>query len=365
MFDRSWISPSLRDFIDERVLKRTPLRRLAPGGPKNLRESWPTQAERQRLDACAVKNEKQAAEALYKKKWKEKPLPIPPPPHKASLSADTHLKSILSPNTRSEIASQVAQRPTASPLHPGSENRTSRAETLVTITGFFTDDDNGFKPNLDVPVSVSGLTNSTDWPGHAILLCNPAFLSSVTDLLKARKAYEKAKRDANLIKSATDSFGLKLKMEITKTGIRLHRFYPDIQLAKQYKVFESATSGPGAATAMKLQRKQEELGSFLERALERCAGTFAALEKQSQDLRAAQAAVNADLEKAFADADILGGEIDAPDAVQVSDVIGECRAFCRENGITWDGSEGEKLPESLRVDPAVEEIDAKDVYELA
>ena len=154
-------------------------------------------------------------------------------------------------------------------------------------------------------------------------------------------------------------------MEITKTEIRLHRFYPDVQLAKQYNVFENATSGP-SATALKLERKLTELRSFLERAMQRCANIFTALEQQSQKLRTAQAAVNADLEEAFADADMLGGEIGAtPDGAQASDVIGEYQAFCRQNGIKWNGGEVAKLPVSLRVGPTVKEIDGKDISELA
>jgi hypothetical protein len=368
MFDRSWFPPALREFIDERVLRRTPLRRLAPGGSKNLRDSWPTKAERQRLDAWAVKNEKQAAGAAYKEKWKGKPLSIPPP-HQISpntLPANTQLRSVLSPNTKSETASQNAQRPSIAALYSANQNRKSRVETLSTITSFFADDDddNAFKPDLHVPVRASELTNSTDWPGHAILLCNPAFLTRLTDLLKARKAHERAKRDANLLRSSTDAFALKLKTEIARTEIRLERFDPDIRLAKQYDVFESATGGP-SATALKLERKLKMLEGFRRRAMERCDDTFAALGQRSQMLRAAQAAVDADLEKAFSDAGMLGGGPGAPDGAQASDVIGEYRAFCRQNGIRWDDYEGEKLPESLRVGAAVEEIDGNDIFELA
>lgn len=367
MFDRSWFPPALREFIHERVLKRTPLRRLAPGGSKNLRDSWPTKAERQRLDAWTVKNEKQAAGAAYKKKWKGKPLSISPP-HETSantLPASTQLGTVFSPNTKSETASQNARRPSVAALHSGNQNRKSRVETLSTITSFFADDDdNAFKPDLHVPVRASELTNSTDWPGHAILLCNPAFLTRLADLLKARKAYERARRDANLIRSCTDAFALKLKMEIARTEIRLKRFDPDIRLAKQYNVFENATGGP-SATALKLEKKLKTLEGFQQRAMQRCADTFAALEQRSQMLRAAQSAVDADFEKAFSNAGMLGGGIGAPDGVQASQVIGEYRAFCRQNGIKWDGCEGEKLPESLRLGSAVEEIDGKDIFELA
>ena len=100
--------------------------------------------------------------------------------------------------------------------------------------------------------------------------------------------------------------------------------------------------------------------------MQRCANIFTALEQQSQKLRTAQAAVNADLEEAFADADMLGGEICAtPDGAQASDVIGEYQAFCRQNGIKWNGGEVAKLPVSLRVGPTVKEIDGKDISELA
>jgi hypothetical protein len=75
--------------------------------------------------------------------------------------------------------------------------------------------------------------------------------------------------------------------------------------------------------------------------------------------------VNADLKKAFAAADMLGSEIGAPDGAQASAVIGEYKAFCRQHGIKWDWSECKKLPQSLRVGPVVEDIDGKDVFELA
>ncbi|GAB7335819.1 hypothetical protein MBLNU13_g08094t1 [Cladosporium sp. NU13] len=368
MFNRSWIPSSLREFINERVLKRKPLRSLSPDGPKNLRDSLPTKADRHGLHELAVEDGgPQIAEPAYKEEWKRKPLPMLPS-HETfagTLPADNPL-GITIPSTTSDIASQRAGCPTGAAFHPGNPNRTSRGETLCAFAGFFEadDNDNDFKPELNVPVRASELTNSTDWPGHAILLCNPAFLTRLTDLLQSRKAYEKASCDANLIKSVTDTFALKLKMEITKTEIRLHRFYPDVQLARQYNVYESATSGP-SATALKLERKREELRSFLERAAVRCAGIFTTLEQQAQNLRAAQAAVNADLEKAFAAADMLRGEIDAPKGAQASDVISEYKAFCRQNGVKWDGGESEKLPESLRVGPAVKLIDGKDVYELA
>lgn len=371
MFNRSWIPSSLREFINERILKREPLRNLSPSGPKNLRDSLPTQADRQILDDLVVEDDGlQVSEPAYREQWKRKPLPMLPSRgiSASTLPADNTLGTTVSSTTTSEIASREAGRPTAAALHSSNPNRTSRVETLNAFASFFEDDDdddNDFKPDLNIPVRASELTNSTDWPGHAILLCNPAFLTRLTDLLKTRKAYEKAQHNANLVKSATDTFALKLKMEITKTEIRLHRFYPDVRLAKQYNVYDNATSGP-SATALKLERKLTELRSFLERATERCVNTFTALEQQSQKLLAAQAVVNADLEKAFADADMLGGEIGAtPDGVQASDVIGEYRAFCRQNGIKWDGCEGVKLPQSLRVGPAVEEIDGKDVFELA
>ena len=369
MFNRSWIPTSLREFINERVLKREPLRNLSPSGPKNLRDSLPIKADHQRLDELVVEDDSMhAAEPAYMEKWKRKPLPVLPS-HGTSASTlplGNPLGITIPSTTTSDTASQDAGRPAAAGLLPSNQNRTSRAETLNAFASFFEDDENedDFKPDLNIPVRVSELTNSTDWPGHAILLCNPAFLTRLTDLLKTRKAYEKAQRDANLIKSSTDTFALELKMEITKTEIRLHRFYPDVQLAKQYNVFETATSGP-SATALKLKRKLVTLKDFLQRAMERCADTFTALEQQSQKLRAAQAAVNADLEKAFVDADMLGAEPGVPIGAQASDVIGEYKAFCRQNGIKWDGSEGEKLPESLRVGPVVEEIDGKGIFELA
>jgi hypothetical protein len=360
MFDRSWIPLSLREFIDERVLKRNPLCRLAPGGPKNLRDSWPTQVERERLDALAAEARKQAAEPPYNEEWEEKPLPVPPS-HEASvgaLVANSPLGIALSLDTSSDTVSQEATRSSAAFHHVDTQNRTSRAETWITTESIFSDDDNDndFKPDLDIPIRVTDLTTSTDWPGHAFLLCNPAFIKRLTNLLEARKSYEKAKCDANLIKSATETFALKLKMEIARTEIRLKRFSPEISLVKQYDVFKNATTGP-SATALKLERRLKTLKSFLERADERCADIFTALEKQEEGLRAAQAAVNADLEKALADADMLGGEIGAPKGAQVSDVMGEYKAFCRQNGIKWDGCEGGALPESLRVGPVVGEVD--------
>lgn len=370
MFNRSWIPSSLREFINERVLKRQPLRNLSPSGPKNLRDSLPTKADHHRLEESAVEDDgMQVAEPAYKEEWKQKPLPtLPSHGISASTLPENYPLGITTPSTTtSETVSQEASHPTTAAFHPGNQNRASHVETLSAFASFFEDDndDNDFNPDLNVPVRASELTNSTDWPGHAILLCNRAFLTRLIDLLKTRKAYEKAERDANLIKSATDTFTLKLKMEITKTEIRLHRFYPDVQLAKQYNVFDSATSGP-SAIALTLERKLDELRSFLERATKRCTNIFTALEQQSQKLRTAQTAVNADLEEAFANADMLGGEIGAiPDGAQASDVIGEYQAFCRQLGIKWDRGEVAKLPVSLRLGPAVKEIDGKDMSELA
>lgn len=382
MFNRSWVPSSLREpreFINERILKRIPLRKLAPDGPKNLRDSLPTQADRQMLDGLAV--EVGQPEQAYRKEWKANPLFIPPS-HETSaieLPADTPPGITISSNVRSKVASEeVAPRPTAAELLPGSQHRTShadtwntvesifsgnqnrisQADTWITVESIFSDDNNNnndFSPDLNIPVFVIDLTTSPDWPGQTVLMCNPSFLTKLTDLLKARKAYEKAQHDAALIKSATDTFALKLKMEIARTEIRLHRFYPDIQLAKQYNVYDNATSGP-SATALKLERKLGMLRSFLERTAERYADIVAALDEQSQELRAAQAAVNDDLEKAFVDAEMLGGEIGEPDGAKVADVIGEYGAFCRQNGIKWDGCEGGKLPESLRVGPVVDQI---------
>ena len=386
MFNRSWIPSSLREpreFINERILKRIPLRKLAPDGPKNLRDSLPTQADRQMLDALAVEVGQPASETAYKKKWKGSPL-FTPTSHDTSaieLPADTP-PGITTFNMRSEIAPQEAQRPTVAPLHPGNQNwtsctdtrntvesifsgnqnRTSQADTWTTVESIFSHDenndnnDNDSKPDLNAPVFVIDLTTTTDWPGQTVLMCNPVFLAKLTDLLKARKAYEKAQHDAALIKSATDTFALKLKMEIARTEIRLQRFYPDIQLAKQYNVYDNATSGP-SATALRLERKLEMLRSFLERTAERYADIVVALDEQSQEFRAAQAEVNADLEKAFVDAEMLGGEIGALDGAEADDVIGEYKAFCCQNGIKWDGCEGGKLPESLRVGPVVEQVD--------
>lgn len=388
MFNRSWIPSSLREpreFINERILKRIPLRELAPDGPKNLRDSLPTQADRQMLDALAVEVGQPASETAYREKWKGNPLSIPPS-HKTSaieLLADTPPGITITSNVRSEVASQDAQRPTGAALLPSNQNRTARADTSntvesifsgnqnrasqadtwTTVESIFSHDDNNnndnndtdSSPDLDVPVFIIDLTTTTDWPGQTVLMCNPAFLTKLTHLLKARKVYEKAKSDASLIKSATDTFALKLKMEIAKTEIRLQRFYPDIQLAKQYNVYDNATSGP-SATALKLERKLEMLRSFLERTAQRYADIVVVLDEQAQDLRAAQAEVNADLEKAFVDAEMLGGEIGEPEGAKAADVIGEYRAFCRQNGIKWHGCEGGKLPESLRVGPVVERM---------
>jgi len=106
-----------------------------------------------------------------------------------------------------------------------------------------------------------------------------------------------------------------------------------------------------------LEKKLAVLEAFLERALSRCADTLTALEQQWQDLCAAQAAVNAEFERAFCDAGLLGDGSEAPSGFQASDVIGEYKAFCRHNSITWEGCEAELLPESLMVSVATEEID--------
>lgn len=360
MFDRSWICPSLREFIDERLLKRIPLRRLATNGSKNLRNNWPTEADRQRLAALAamaMADEKQTAEPVYKQKCKGAPLWIPHPfeTSASTLAAKQPLDIALSLDTTTQTISQESPRPTTAAHHFGTQDRTSRADTWITIDSIFSaNDSTDFRPDLQIPVRASDLTKSTDWPGHAFLLCNSAFLTRLTDLLKARKSYEKAKCDTSRIESATETFGLKLKMEIARSEIRLQRYSPEVRLAQQYNVFDNATSGP-SATALKLQRRLDMLKSFLERTGERYADTFAALEEQEENLRAAQEAVNADLEKALFDADMLGAEFDAPDGAQAADVIGEYSAFSRVNGIKWDGVEGEALPQSLRVGPAVEE----------
>lgn len=390
MFNRSWIPSSLREpreFINERILKRRPLSRLAPGGPKNLRDSLPIQAERQMLDTLAAEDQKRAAEPAYRKKWKGEPLFIPPLHETSAIEvpADTPPGITLSSNSRSRVTSQEAQRPTVASLHRGNQNRTSQAntkntvesissgnqnrashaDTWTTVESVFSHDDNNdsnvnndtdSSPDIDVPVLVFDLINSTDCPGQTVLMCNPTFLARLTHLLKARKAHKKAQHDAGLIKSATDTFALKLKMEIVRTEMRLRRFLPDIQLAKQYNVYDNATGGP-SATSLKLERKLGMLRSFLERAAERYADIFVALDEQSQELRAAQAEVNANFEKAFVDAEMLGGEIGEPEGAKVADVIGEYRAFCRQNGIKWDGVEGGKLPESLRVGPVAEGVD--------
>lgn len=353
MFDRSWISPSLLEFVEERVLKRIPLRRLAPNGSKNLRDSWPTEADRQRLaalTALAMADEPQTAEPVY---WIQPPFET----SASTLSANTPLETIL-PSTTTQIFSEEATRPIATPHHPFTQNRPPRPDTWITVSSIFsattTSSPNPFNPDLTIPVRLLNLTASTDWPNHFILLCNPTFLTNLTSLLKLRKTHAQAQRGAALIKTATEPFTLKLKSEITRTEIRLRHLSPEVRLAKQYNVFVSATSGP-SATALKLERRLRELKSFLERTEERFADIVAALEEQGERSRAAQDAVNEDLERALADAEMLGGEIGGPEGAMVEDVIGEYRAFCRQNGIKWDGGEGVVLPESLRVGPVVGE----------
>ena len=364
MFDRSWISPSLLEFIEERVLKRIPLHRLAPNGSKNLRDSWPTEADRQRLAAMAamaMADEPQTMEPAYKQNWNGQEPWIPPPfetsATASTLPANTPLESILPSNTTTSIVSQEPPFPSATTHHPDPQNRPTRPETWITIDSIFSatssnsNSSTPFAPDLVIPVRLLNLSQSTDWPNHTLLLINSTFLTNLTSLLRLRKTHAQAQRSAALIKTATEPFVLKLKSEIARTEIRLRRLSPEVRLAKQYDVFENATSGP-SATALKLERRLRELKSFLERTEERVADICVALELQGERLRAAQEAVNDDLERALGEAGLLGGEVGEPEVgVKVEDVIGEYRAFCRRNGIKWDGGEGGKLPESLRVGP--------------
>jgi hypothetical protein len=341
MFNRPWISSTLREFVDERILGRTPLRRLDPGGPKNLRDSEPPQTSHQKQEPWPVEDEKQAAELASG----GKPLPALPE-QQTTLSSDKPRGNV----SRGAEGCRNRMR------REDSLRRKLSDDALITLASVVTNDEDHSETGLPVPVRAFEMPDGTHWPGHAIIMCNSDFLARLTHILKACKACQAAKRNAELEKRATDSFALKLRVQIAKCEIRLQRLDPEIQLAKQYNVFDNATSGP-SLTALKLEKKLETLKSFLERATFRCAETLAALEKQSQRLRAVQAAVNADFEKALSDADMLGDENGPPSGVQAADVVSEYKAFCSQNGITWDGDEAEPLPESLMVGAQIEEVD--------
>jgi hypothetical protein len=272
-------------------------------------------------------------------------------------------ETILSSNTQSQIALQEAEGCSTSVNHEDDPrwSQYSCGGIANYVANIVTNDDNDSDARLSIPIRATKMSKSTDCPGCAMLVCNPDFLARLTHILQASEAYQQAKRNAELEKRATDSFARKLRVEITKCRYRLHRLSPDIRLAKQYDVFDNATGG-SSLTALKLERKLAALEAFLERALFRCADTLAALEQQWQNLCAAQAAVNAEFEKAFYDAGLLGDGNNAPSGVQASDVIGEYKAFCRQNSITWEGCEAELLPESLMVGAATEEIDWRLVF---
>jgi hypothetical protein len=314
MFNRPWISSTLREFVDERILGRTPLRRLDPGGPKNLRDSEPPQTSHQKQEPWPVEDEKQAAELASG----GKPLPALPE-QQTTLSSDKPRGNV----SRGAEGCRNRMR------REDSLRRKLSDDALITLASVVTNDEDHSETGLPVPVRAFEMPDGTHWPGHAIIMCNSDFLARLT---------------------------LKLRVQIGKCEIRLQRLCPEIQLAKQYNVFDNATSGP-SLTALKLERKLETLKSFLERVTFRCAETLAALEKQSQRLRAVQAAVNTDFEKALSDADMLGDENGPPSGVQAADVVSEYKAFCSQNGITWDGDEAEPLPESLMVGAQIEEVD--------
>ena len=335
------------DYIDEHLLGRNLLTTLDPSGPKNLRDSEPIQVGGLRQARWPFGSRKQDAKLEFEQMLHEKPLPALPLPGTTSVSHTQH-RSVPEQSSGRGTTARREKRP----------RRGLAADVSNDVASVFTiGEDEHSTRDLHIPIRAFKLADDhEDYPGHALFLFNPDFSSRLAHLLQARKVYEKANHNAELEERATSRFIGKLRVEIVKCQLRLQRWSPDTRSANQYNDFDDAASGP-SPTALKLERKLDLLSSFLERTTDRRAETEAALEQQTENLHAAQAAINADFEKVLSGVGMLSDEVSPPSGAEVSDVIGDYKAFCLQNGIKWDDREAESLPASLTVGVPVIEVD--------
>jgi hypothetical protein len=199
------------------------------------------------------------------------------------------------------------------------------------------DDEAEPDPNNHIPVRLINMKDSKLWPGHVVVLFNPDFLIGLKHVLKAHKAYDRAKANAELNTRVSQKLTSHLQMQIARCEQELENLNPDNRLSTQCNGLDNLPSAPNTNAS----RAKASLATF-RRMLEyietrRESGT-ASLEKQACALYLSQLGINANFEQAFLSGEMLKpSDISSPSPVQESDVDLECQALCSRFGVQLRG----------------------------
>jgi hypothetical protein len=195
------------------------------------------------------------------------------------------------------------------------------------------DDESEPDPNNHIPVRIVNIKDSKRWPGHVVVLFNPDFLIGLQHVLKAHKAYDRAKAKADLTTRVSQKLTSHLQTEIARCEHDLEKLNPKNRLSTQCNSLSdlpSALNTDVARTEASLVKFQQTL-QYIQTRRE---SATASLEKQAQALYLAQLGINSNFEQAFLSEELLkASDLSPPSTVQESDVDIECRALCSKFSI--------------------------------
>jgi hypothetical protein len=195
------------------------------------------------------------------------------------------------------------------------------------------DDESEPDPNNHIPVRIVNMKDSKRWPGHVVVLFNPDFLIGLQHVLKAHKAYDRAKVKADLTTRVSQKLKSHLQTEIARCEHDLEKLNPKNRLSTQCNSLSdlpSALNTDVVRTEASLVKFQQML-QYIETRRE---SATASLEKQAQALYLAQLGINSNFEQAFLNERMLeASDLSPPSAVQESDVDIERQALCSKFSI--------------------------------
>jgi hypothetical protein len=195
------------------------------------------------------------------------------------------------------------------------------------------DDESEPDPNNHIPVRVINMVDSKRWPGHVVVLFNPDFLIGLKHVLKAHRAYDRAKAKAEITRRASGKLIIHLQKQISRCEHDLEKFNPDNRLSTHCNRLDDLPSALNT-NASRAKASLVTLRHMLEYVESRRESVTTSLDRQAQALYLSQLGINANFEQAFISGKILkASDISPPSHVQESDVDLECQALCSQYGI--------------------------------
>lgn len=208
---------------------------------------------------------------------------------------------------------------------------------------------------------LSGMSDRTA-RGHVFLRLDFDLCKAVADVLKAHRAFQRVRADAETKQHANNKFIDKLKQRIVRTERNLDR----MKGFQYMRGIQYQSEAPDYTTEISaLKASLSDLTDALVDATDRREETIASIEREAQQCCAAQIDVNAYLERVFIGANLLErADVLPPRRPQAGALNVEYKTLVEQHGIIWDededGAGGAETPWTLSSLGA--SVDSADVW---